>query len=289
MSEFRLCLFGLIGICPKNDTEIKTLTTIQNNTLNTFLNETIQSSINHSGTSINNTQIIKIKSGGNVDISGVSLDQYASLTSSTSINIQKSITDDTNVNQMIDALAKNSIDFKGTSLGSNGTVLNSTETKVINEVKNQFKTYIKQEDLSECINMVINEQKLDIETTGNVVLSCISLKQSASAITTCVINSVLNAFSKIKLSQELQNEVDNSIKSEITSPIEDIGKGILDPILAPIKQAISGTTSIITTVIIVICVIIACIIGIVLIIVIYYIAKLIIGMFKSKKEEIKTE
>ena len=214
----KFCFLGIIGKCG-SDAESKVIQKTQISVLNTFLNEHFIKTLNNSTSTIDNIQEIFAEADGNIIISDINLKQYAKLTSNTQIDVESSIQEEKTIDEMIDALAKVNLDVEsqtqGISMGSN--TYTETVVETIIDIKKQFKSIIKEENISQCINNIFNQQSIKAKSKQDILITGIRLEQTSIALTECLIKSVNNIFSKIKLSEEIKVSSDTDVKAKSKS------------------------------------------------------------------------
>lgn len=237
----KICILGM-GDCG-TEVEKKVVQRNQLTSLNEFLDEKIIKSFAKSATAIENIQNIFAEAEGNVLISDVDMKQYAELTSDTQIDIQDTIEDEKNIDQMIDMLAdvnsRTQSELKGLALPSGQVIRTDVENEIITDIKNQFKSLIKKENISSCVANILNRQTINAKAKGNVIIKGIKMDQTASLVSSCYISAIGRIFNKI--------EIDQEITPKTKAVIEDIA--IIEGPIAAIATA--KKTGVITIVIII--------------------------------------
>jgi hypothetical protein len=225
----RICILGIIGECGDIN-KVTNIKNIQTDFINTFINEKILTTLQNSNTTSSNTQSIIAKAVGNIIVSDVNMNIYSELTSDTIIKINESIDNEDTIDNMIETLAKQSIDIstRGTtepSLSGGNVTMTSEEVNIVNNIKNQYHQINKSEKKSSCISNIINTQVINVDAESNVVIKAINMVTTSKLISKCVLNSITNILSKIKLSNSAQTSNTSNTTSTSTK------KGFMDAIM----------------------------------------------------------
>lgn len=207
------CFFGLIGKCG-SETYTKTVQTRQLEVLNSFVSEKIVNTLSEQRSTLENMQIISIESGGDILLMDINLKQYADLKSDTNIKIEKKLRDESNISDMIDALAKVNLDIKNETSGilsGSAKTFTESEVKIISEIKNQFINKIQSVDTISCINSAVNQQTINLKASGNVTVKSVNMEQTGELVAKCYTNIVLDIFKKIDLSNVIKDNQETTI------------------------------------------------------------------------------
>lgn len=266
MSGFRLCFLGTIGICPGNINSNNTLYLKQTSIINDYCMKQVSNVISNSSSAINQSQILSIKSGGNVTISNLDFSQYAALSSNSNIEISNNITNEDNLSELVNDLADVSIQQNLLDSGtpSGNVTRTELETKVITEITKKIKSAVTANTVSSCVSSIVSNQEITLITTGNVELNVINLSQTAMLVSECIMKTFVSAIKKMTLSTDIQSQITSNQERTDTNPITETIQGI--------SESVSKTTSGIGLTIIIIIIII---IGtpIIIIIIIYLVRR----------------
>jgi hypothetical protein len=231
-----LCFLNIIGGCP-NTTTTRQILKKQLSSINEFINERTMSTFMKSATTAGNFQQIIAEAEGDVIITDIDMKQYAELTSDTKFDVNSVINDETNINEMIDMLADISLSVKakmeGGILDPGQITRTESEDEIITEVKNQFKSLIKEQDVLSCVESVLNEQTITAKAKGDVIIKGIRMDQTAVATTECLMKNVSEVFSKMDLEEfikervRIEDDVDVETIGGLTSFFNNLFKGIV--------------------------------------------------------------
>jgi len=225
----RICILGLIGDCSDINT-VKNIKKVQTDYLNSFINEHVLTTMQNNNSTSTNIQSIIAKAVGNVIISDIKMNIYSELTSDTSIQINETIDNEDVINTMIDTLTKQSIDIstKGVTepnwSGGNQT-MTSEEVDIVHNIKNQYHSINKTEKKSSCISNILNSQVINVDAGNNVIIKAINMETTSKLVSKCVLSSITNIISKIKLSTNVKISDSSDTSSSSTKT------GILDTIM----------------------------------------------------------
>lgn len=230
-----LCFLNILGNCP-NTIESKDINRQQISAISEFYNERIMSTFAKHTASISNIQNINVETIGTSIIRNITMKQFAEILSESKIDIKKIIEDESNVDQLIESLAKISTEIKSKSeglLSSGQNVKSNDRNEIINDIKNQFKSIVKQTDSMECASKTINQQIIRVKSGGDSLIEGVDLDQAAHSISKCIINNVMDIFNKIDIKQEVESNliVDKEVIIESKDPATTFMSGLLKGLL----------------------------------------------------------
>lgn len=254
-------ILSFLGIGNPSKSEITRSTTIQKQTdyLKEILNENISEVISKSSVSSENYINIDLEAEGSIIFTNASLRQYAKIDADINIKVSDKVTSDTMSDTIIDGLAE--ISNKVNLLGGENINVNTSEyINTITSVKEQYKSLIKKTNITECVVQSINSTTLKLKSkTADIIIDGLDISQTAETIANCVIENIVDVFSKIKFNTEFNDRV--VVPGEVV-----------------VKEQTKWYSTILTIVIVIAIIIIA----IPVLIIIFMIVRAIINAVKSK-------
>jgi hypothetical protein len=231
--SFRLCFLGIIGVCPGNVNSSNTLLTKQTQIISDYCSEQVSNVISTSSTSINQSQILSIKSDGNVLISDLNFSQLATLSSKASIEITNNVTDENNISELVNDIADASIEQNLIDSGnpSGNVTRTDLESKVVTEITKKVKSSVSSSSISSCVSSIVNSQEITIVTTGNVEIKVLNLSQTALLMAECIMKTIVSSIKKITLSTDISSQIESTQKRTDTNPITETVSGITNNIM----------------------------------------------------------
>jgi hypothetical protein len=231
------CIFGF-GICGP-DAESKQILKKQLVNVEDIFRSVSEKSLSSHRATISNIMSIAAKAEGSVMISGITMQQYAELTSKSVMNLNKSL----DMKNIADKIMESSIsltsgaktDKSGLLVESSKPTLSTAQQDLVTTIKKQITEKYESIDKSECVSSIVNSQMITAESvTGDVTITGINFVQTAKLVSDCMIK----MFKDILLDIRVEEKLMETLASETFAQKKTTGLGV--GLMQGIGSMISG-------------------------------------------------